>query len=183
MLIVYAVAGVLALVFLIRRFVRHRQTLEQYRDERERHAESVLASIRHENECLEPSEALQPVLAGLRELEELNPGLLACRVTQEEDRARVCVASSPPRVLELAWRVREARLSPLEGNRLLQGGGHWEVTEGQHSWSFTELADLMRFLEDVLREEAAMPPGPEESGKGESADSAGGALANQGREA
>ena len=65
MLIVYAVAGVLVLVFLIRRFVRHRQTLEQYRDERERHAESVLASIRHENECLEPSEALQPVLAGL----------------------------------------------------------------------------------------------------------------------
>ena len=54
MLIVYAVAGVLVLVFLIRRFVRHRQTLEQYRDERERHAESVLASIRHENVLSHP---------------------------------------------------------------------------------------------------------------------------------
>lgn len=157
MLIVYAVAGVLVLVFLIRRFVRHRQTLEQYRDERELHAESVLASIRHENECLEPSEALQPVLAGLRELEELNPELLACRVTQEEDTARMHVASSPPRVLELAWRVREARLSSLEGGRILQGGGHWEVTEGQHVWSFAELADLMRFLENVLREAAVTP--------------------------
>lgn len=161
MLIVYAVAGVLVLVFLIRRFVRHRQTLEQYRSERARHAESVLASLRQANESLEPDEALQPVLAGLRELAELHAGLLACHVDREETTARVHVASSPPRVLELAWRVREARLSPLENGKVLQGGGHWEVTEGQDTWSFTELADLMCFWERTLRADSAEPPDAE----------------------
>lgn len=157
-MILYALAGVFVLVFLIRRFVRHRQTFDQYRSERARHAEGVLASLRQANESLAPDEALQPVLAGLHELAELYPELPACHVTREQDTAWVHVASSSPRVLELAWRVRAARLSPLENGKVLQGGGHWEVTEGQEKWVFTELADLMCFLERVLRADSAGPP-------------------------
>lgn len=176
-MIIYTLAGVFVLVFLIRRFVRHRQTLEQYRDERARHAESVLASLRQANESLEPEEALQPVLAGLRELTDLHPDLVACQVSREGNTALVRVASSPPRVFELAWRVRVARLSSLENGKIVQGGGHWEVTEGQETWSFTELADVMDFWERVLRADSAEAPDAE-SGDLPPSSPTGGPLAN-----
>lgn len=157
---IYAVAGVLLLVFLIRRFVRHRPTFEEYREERDRHAEAAMAAIRHANAALDAEEALRPVMAGLREFLELHPDHFPCRLERKDDVLAVHIGSAPPRRLEVAWIVRTAHLSPQRHGRDVQGGGHWEVREGGARRSFTELAGLMRVLTPQLAPASAseIPP-------------------------
>lgn len=148
---VCAAGGTLLLVFLVRRFVRHRQTLAEYREESERHVEAMRASIKQINDTLAPGEALHPVLAGLRELQELEPALFRCRLEEmDEGTARMHVESAPPRVVDIAWRVRTSHLSPGQQGRAVQGQGRWELREGEEVLSFTELGELMRALKKIL---------------------------------
>ncbi len=155
--------GSLLLVFLIRRFVQHRQTLVEYRAESERHVEAVRASIRQTNDTLAPGEALHPVLAGLRELQDFEPELLRCRLEEmEEGTVRMHVESIPPRLVEIAWCVRTSHLSSGQQGRTVQGQGRWEVREGEEVLFFTELGELMRTLKKILTPQADPLP-PDES--------------------
>lgn len=149
LLIIFALGGVIFLFFLMRYFTRHHKTLDEYRHEQLLHTEAVHESIRHFNDSLEPSEAIRPILAGLRELQQFNHKLLPFNLEELPDGvARICTQSHPPRILEISWHKKMMHLSSM--NRNLEGHGHWHVTESDSSRDFYDLNELMHALETTL---------------------------------
>lgn len=154
----YILGGALLLVFLVRRFTRHKETLDEYKEEQNKHIESVQASIRHDIESFEPHEALQPVSAGLRELAELHSDLLPFDLEKStQDKLCLTTHSHPPRLIEILWIIRTAHLASHTSHKdnFLKGRGHWEVHEGEKVCTFYDLATLMKGLEETLHPGAA----------------------------
>ena len=144
--------AVLVLLFLARRFLRHRESLTEYRERKQREHEVRLRQIHQANAGLGLDDALGPVAAGLRELADEHGVTLELALDSGE-----LVVWRPPLgtreapSLRVVWLVRAVRVpSTLRPHEPLLGG-HWELRlPGQPAQPFTDLESLMHRMTEAL---------------------------------
>lgn len=123
--LIMPIGVVVVLLFLAKRFVRSRDSLQSYQTKRMRHNEGLLASIHDDVKMFSSEEAMQPVVAGVRELVALND-LHGCVL---DDRGSSLHVETPTLQFDVSWVLRTTQLASAklagQGGRIRRG--HWEV--------------------------------------------------------
>lgn len=116
---------VVVLLFLAKRFVRSRDSLQSYQTKRLRHNEDLLTSIHDGVKRFSAEEAMQPVAAGVRELITLND-LHGCVL---DDNGSFLHVETPTLQFDVSWVLRTTQLTSAklagQGGRIRRG--HWEI--------------------------------------------------------
>jgi len=156
------IAGIAALMlFLARRFVRHRTTFGEFRARRDGRCEETLAALRWEATRMNADEAMAPVIAGVREMlctsgRPEDPNMRVER-TADGPRLTLCVPKDGiTPCIEIGWVVQSVHIRT--GTREMRRG-YWEVhRQGLPVRRHEDLAELMheidRFLSEDERETA-----------------------------
>ena len=154
--LIMPLGAVVLLLVMARRFLRHRESFEEFRARKAREHNSQMRGLHQANAALSPAEALLPVAAGLRELAakarlRFTLGSEGGDLLIRQEAEQAFGPDKPPVVLRVRWVVRAVRVP----NALRQTGprvaGHWELcVAGGPAQPFTDLARLMRELETRL---------------------------------
>lgn len=136
--------GSVMLLFLIRRLNRRLTSFEDYREEKEQAHQKAESALHTELLTLPPSETLDPVAAGVREVLQLHGTGLTCSVKNMANPARVEVQ------LPSGGLVIQYRLRPVGHVRT---GCYWEVDTGDATHVCRNLDEVMRRVETRLRQE------------------------------
>lgn len=150
-LLFWSLGPVMLLLFLVQRFMRHRETFAEFKEERDKRHEATLTALRQEAGRMDAAEAMAPVIAGVLEL-------IRSAGQTKEDRVRVEAAPDGPRLIvrvpdaevEVRWAAHVVRMRTDRGREVRHG--RWEVRQNNRlTGCHEELAQLMRGLEAMLR--------------------------------
>ncbi len=155
--LLFGIAGTAALVlFLARRFVRHRTTFGEFKERRDGHCAATLAALRSEAAGMNADEAMAPVIAGVRELLHISgrsddPKM---RVEKTADGPRLMLYASEAETApcaEIAWVLRSVRVRKGTGE---MRRGYWELHRpGRVVQRYGDLAGLMHEIGKTLPEQ------------------------------
>lgn len=149
-LLFWSLGPVVLLLFLARRFMRHRRTFAEFKEERDKRHEAALTALHQEAGRMDAAEAMAPVIAGVSEM-------IRSAGQTEEDSVRVETAPDGPRLLvrgpdaevEVRWVAHVVRMRTGRGREVRHG--RWEMRQNNRLVGCHEdLALLMRALEARL---------------------------------
>lgn len=144
--------AVLVLLFVARRFLRHRESLTEYRERKQREHEAQVRQIHQANAGLDLGDALGPVAAGLREMAaERGVPLELALDGRELVVWRPSLGTRETPALRVVWLVRAVRVPSTLYSHEPRLGGHWELhLPDQPAQPFTDLEPLMHRMAEEL---------------------------------
>lgn len=147
--LLFPLGAIIFLLFLVRRFVKPRDSLQAYQEKRLLHNNEKLNALHEEGKSLPPDEAMRPVVAAVREIVELN-ALEGVRLEETGNALRIV---TPFHQLEIIWALRIAQLRASSGphDETVLRKGAWELrVDGKEPERFEELLDLMTEIQGYL---------------------------------
>lgn len=136
--------GSLILLFLLRRLNRGITSFEDYREEKEQARQKAESALHASLLIMPSSETLAPVAAGVREVLDMHGTGLVCSVANLANPARVEV-QLPSGKLVIQYRLRPVGY--------VRTGCYWEVNTGHEALVCRSLEEVMRHVEERLRQE------------------------------
>lgn len=147
--LLFPLGAIIFLLFLVRRFVKPRDSLQAYQEKRLLHNNEKLNALHEEGKSLPPDEAMQPVVAAVQEIVELN-GIEGVDLEPTGNALRVV---TPFHQLHIVWALRVAQLRASSGphDETIFRKGTWELqVDGKEPERFEELLDLMTEIQHYL---------------------------------